>query len=201
MRRLSGHWAESPEYQEIAKDRRAGADTVVLLVKGLTGVASASASAFDIIIDEAAGCGRLPRAVSDSSIAMSHGRCGRHRHPRTAAPSAASRLVPCRGSGARPGRGIGLRGCRRADTTVDCCACTIWPPTTASRYAPNHGTITTARGLRAHHSQAILCPITTSRLTISLRFTVAKAVPHRTQSPITLFRKRSHAFLVHGLSS
>jgi uncharacterized protein (DUF1330 family) len=28
-------WAESPEYQEISKDRRAGADTVVLLVKGL----------------------------------------------------------------------------------------------------------------------------------------------------------------------
>lgn len=28
-------WAESPEYQEISKDRHAGADTVVLLVKGL----------------------------------------------------------------------------------------------------------------------------------------------------------------------
>lgn len=28
-------WAQSPEYQEISKDRRAGADTVVLLVKGL----------------------------------------------------------------------------------------------------------------------------------------------------------------------
>jgi len=28
-------WAESPEYQEISQDRRAGADTVVLLVKGL----------------------------------------------------------------------------------------------------------------------------------------------------------------------
>lgn len=28
-------WAESPEYQEISADRRAGADTVVLLVKGL----------------------------------------------------------------------------------------------------------------------------------------------------------------------
>ena len=28
-------WAESPEYQQISKDRRAGADTVVLLVKGL----------------------------------------------------------------------------------------------------------------------------------------------------------------------
>lgn len=28
-------WAESPEYQEISKDRQAGADTVVLLVKGL----------------------------------------------------------------------------------------------------------------------------------------------------------------------
>jgi uncharacterized protein (DUF1330 family) len=28
-------WAQSPEYQNISKDRRAGADTVVLLVKGL----------------------------------------------------------------------------------------------------------------------------------------------------------------------
>ncbi len=28
-------WSESPEYQEISKDRRVGADTVVLLVKGL----------------------------------------------------------------------------------------------------------------------------------------------------------------------
>ncbi|MEB3023210.1 DUF1330 domain-containing protein [[Mycobacterium] crassicus] len=28
-------WAESPEYQQISQDRRAGADTVVLLVKGL----------------------------------------------------------------------------------------------------------------------------------------------------------------------
>ncbi len=28
-------WALSPEYQEISKDRRAGADTLVLLVKGL----------------------------------------------------------------------------------------------------------------------------------------------------------------------
>jgi uncharacterized protein (DUF1330 family) len=28
-------WAESPEYQSISKDRRAGADTVVLLAKGL----------------------------------------------------------------------------------------------------------------------------------------------------------------------
>ena len=28
-------WAESPDYQEISKDRHAGADTVVLLVKGL----------------------------------------------------------------------------------------------------------------------------------------------------------------------
>lgn len=28
-------WAESPEYQEISKDRRAGADTVVLLAEGL----------------------------------------------------------------------------------------------------------------------------------------------------------------------
>ncbi len=28
-------WSESPEYQEISRDRRAGADTVVLLAKGL----------------------------------------------------------------------------------------------------------------------------------------------------------------------
>jgi len=28
-------WAESPEYQEIAKDRKAGSDAVVLLVKGI----------------------------------------------------------------------------------------------------------------------------------------------------------------------
>ncbi|GAB7142603.1 DUF1330 domain-containing protein [Mycobacterium riyadhense] len=28
-------WAQSAEYQEISKDRRAGADTVVLLAKGL----------------------------------------------------------------------------------------------------------------------------------------------------------------------
>jgi uncharacterized protein (DUF1330 family) len=28
-------WAQSAEYQEISADRRAGADTVVLLVKGL----------------------------------------------------------------------------------------------------------------------------------------------------------------------
>ncbi|MGH3523354.1 MAG: DUF1330 domain-containing protein [Mycobacterium sp.] len=28
-------WAESPDYQEISKDRHAGADTVVLLAKGL----------------------------------------------------------------------------------------------------------------------------------------------------------------------
>jgi uncharacterized protein (DUF1330 family) len=28
-------WSESPEYQEISTDRRAGADTVVLLAKGL----------------------------------------------------------------------------------------------------------------------------------------------------------------------
>jgi len=30
-------WAESPDYQEIAKDRYAGASTVALLVKGLAG--------------------------------------------------------------------------------------------------------------------------------------------------------------------
>jgi uncharacterized protein (DUF1330 family) len=28
-------WSESPDYQEIAKDRREGADSVVLLAKGL----------------------------------------------------------------------------------------------------------------------------------------------------------------------
>ncbi len=28
-------WAQSPEYQDISKDRLAGADTVVLLAKGL----------------------------------------------------------------------------------------------------------------------------------------------------------------------
>ena len=28
-------WAESPDYQRISEDRRAGADTVVLLVQGL----------------------------------------------------------------------------------------------------------------------------------------------------------------------
>ena len=28
-------WAESPEYQEISKDRRAGSEAVVLLVKGI----------------------------------------------------------------------------------------------------------------------------------------------------------------------
>ena len=28
-------WAQSPEYQEISQDRRAGADTLVLLVQGL----------------------------------------------------------------------------------------------------------------------------------------------------------------------
>jgi uncharacterized protein (DUF1330 family) len=28
-------WAQSPEYQDISKDRMAGADTVVLLAKGL----------------------------------------------------------------------------------------------------------------------------------------------------------------------
>lgn len=30
-------WAESPDYQEIAKDRYAGATTVALLVKGIAG--------------------------------------------------------------------------------------------------------------------------------------------------------------------
>jgi uncharacterized protein (DUF1330 family) len=30
-------WAESPEYLEIAKDRKAGSDAVVLLVKGIAG--------------------------------------------------------------------------------------------------------------------------------------------------------------------
>ncbi|AFM14856.1 hypothetical protein Mycch_0028 [Mycolicibacterium chubuense NBB4] len=28
-------WADSPEYQEISKDRRAGADSLVMLVQGL----------------------------------------------------------------------------------------------------------------------------------------------------------------------
>ena len=28
-------WAQSPEYLEISKDRRAGASTAILLVKGL----------------------------------------------------------------------------------------------------------------------------------------------------------------------
>ena len=28
-------WAESPEYQEISKDRKAGSEAVVLLVKGI----------------------------------------------------------------------------------------------------------------------------------------------------------------------
>ncbi len=28
-------WADSPEYQEIAKDRLAGADTITILVRGL----------------------------------------------------------------------------------------------------------------------------------------------------------------------
>ena len=28
-------WAQSPEYQDISKDRRAGADTLVLLAQGL----------------------------------------------------------------------------------------------------------------------------------------------------------------------
>jgi uncharacterized protein (DUF1330 family) len=30
-------WAESPEYQEIAKDRKAGSEAVILLVKGFGG--------------------------------------------------------------------------------------------------------------------------------------------------------------------
>ena len=29
-------WSESPDYQEISQDRRVGADTVVLLAKGLS---------------------------------------------------------------------------------------------------------------------------------------------------------------------
>jgi uncharacterized protein (DUF1330 family) len=29
-------WSESPDYQDISRDRRAGADTVVLLAKGLS---------------------------------------------------------------------------------------------------------------------------------------------------------------------
>jgi uncharacterized protein (DUF1330 family) len=30
-------WAESPEYQDIAKDRKAGSDAVILLVRGIGG--------------------------------------------------------------------------------------------------------------------------------------------------------------------
>ncbi len=30
-------WAESPDYQEIAKDRKAGSNAIVLLVKGIPG--------------------------------------------------------------------------------------------------------------------------------------------------------------------
>jgi len=30
-------WAESPEYQEISEDRKAGSSAVVLLVKGISG--------------------------------------------------------------------------------------------------------------------------------------------------------------------
>lgn len=30
-------WAESPEYQEISKDRKAGSEAVVLLVRGIGG--------------------------------------------------------------------------------------------------------------------------------------------------------------------
>lgn len=30
-------WAESPEYLEIARDRKAGSDAVILLVKGIAG--------------------------------------------------------------------------------------------------------------------------------------------------------------------
>jgi len=33
-------WAESPEYQEIAKDRKAGASAVILLVRGLSSLSS-----------------------------------------------------------------------------------------------------------------------------------------------------------------
>jgi uncharacterized protein (DUF1330 family) len=32
-------WAESPEYQQISADRRAGTDTLLLLVKGVSGPA------------------------------------------------------------------------------------------------------------------------------------------------------------------
>jgi uncharacterized protein (DUF1330 family) len=36
-------WAESPEYLEIAKDRKAGAKSVILLVKGISGGSQADA--------------------------------------------------------------------------------------------------------------------------------------------------------------
>jgi uncharacterized protein (DUF1330 family) len=34
-------WAESPDYLEIAKDRKAGSTAVVLLVKGISSVSKA----------------------------------------------------------------------------------------------------------------------------------------------------------------
>ena len=34
-------WAESPEYQEIARDRKTGASAIVLLVHGIPGISSA----------------------------------------------------------------------------------------------------------------------------------------------------------------
>lgn len=37
-------WADSPEYQEISRDRRAGAETTVLLVAGLGGSATPARS-------------------------------------------------------------------------------------------------------------------------------------------------------------
>jgi hypothetical protein len=37
-----------------------------------------------------------------------------------------------------------------AATTADCFASSTWPPTTASRHAPNHETLTTASALRAN---------------------------------------------------
>ena len=33
-------WAESPEYQEIAKDRKAGARSVIVMVRGIEGLRS-----------------------------------------------------------------------------------------------------------------------------------------------------------------
>ena len=80
-----------------------------------------------------------------------------------------------------------------ADTTGDCSGSFTWPPTTPSKPAPSHGTITTASDLRAttfpsgpppgapapqrpvgHATRQHQLPtrITSRRLTISLRLTM-----------------------------